>query len=47
MGNFSHPSFYISSGSIIPQYRPAWHAAEIAHKDLVQRGLKRPITGKE
>jgi uncharacterized Fe-S radical SAM superfamily protein PflX len=47
MGIFSYPFFCISSGSLIPQYRPSWHAAEIAHEDPVYRGLKRPITGEE
>jgi putative pyruvate formate lyase activating enzyme len=33
--------------NIMAQYRPAWHAGEIAQENPVYRGLKRPITGEE
>jgi putative pyruvate formate lyase activating enzyme len=33
--------------NVMAQYRPAWHAAEIAGKDPAYRSLRRPITPDE
>lgn len=33
--------------NIMAQYRPAWHAVEIAQENPVYHSLKRPITGEE
>jgi len=35
------------TGTLMAQYRPAWHAFEVAHKDPVYHSLKCPITGEE
>jgi putative pyruvate formate lyase activating enzyme len=33
--------------NIMAQYRPAWHAVQVAEQDPAYHGLKRPVTREE